>query len=956
MAIVVGLSIAANAANFTSTQSGSWGSPATWGGAGIPGAADDVTIATGTTVTLDQNRTSNNLTINNGGTLDLNISAFDMINTNTTFTNNGTLTGNAGTLFFNGSGAPGNFIQAFAGAGTYSANISVRLVGGATVNVLPSTSMTFSTASNNDNIIVFNGSVLNTANALTITAPASGANYVVANLGTVNGAGGIRTNGNVEVRVVMLNSPVEVVSGSARGFGTFNGNLTIDSGASLKITAPTDVGANLNILSGATLDLNGFSLDSTGNGATFTNNGSVINTGAFNTFNFGASSLGFTQHIATSTGTFSSNILLRLIQGVTVVLDGSVQLSNILMLGGTTLRSLSSGTLTLSGDVGNGGTIQFNGGGSFCGDAGRILIRSSVPGTQRLWSGVGTFSMTDVNVMDQAGSAAINVIGGVNSGNNGANWSFAPCTPGPPLGNYPNATVTLGADTTVTPSSAPTGATSINISSNSNFKVTFAANPTTGVVRITNAHPAGSYPVTVRAFNAAGGMTARTFTLTVTNGTACAGQPQFTAVPNPAVGVAPRSVAIGDFNNDGNQDIAFSNDGDSTVGIRLGNGSGGFSGSTIVNVGVRPFGIAVGDFNNDGRQDFATANRNSSSASVRLGDGMGGFTGTTEVPAGGNPESLAIGDVNNDGNQDLAIASLNGPFDVAIRLGNGLGGFSGTTSVVIGVNLRSVVFGDFNNDGILDLAAAGSTLVAIRLGDGSGNFSGTTVVPVSSTGISLGDFNSDGNQDFVSVDVVTDLASVRFGNGTGGFTGTTDIPIGFGPEKVAVGDFNNDGKQDFASANRDGTVSIVTGNGLGGFTLVTNETVGGGTRSVAIGDFNNDGKQDFTTTSLDNSLDADHISVRLGGCPTAARVAISGRVMTPEGRGIRNAMVTLTDNQGVINRALTSARGIYRFDDVEAGHTYILAIRSRRYQFESQVISVTDDLTGVDFIASPSNN
>ncbi|MCA1602827.1 MAG: hypothetical protein LC776_14740 [Acidobacteria bacterium] len=76
--------------------------------------------------------------------------------------------------------------------------------------------------------------------------------------------------------------------------------------------------------------------------------------------------------------------------------------------------------------------------------------------------------------------------------------------PTPTLGNYPNTMVVVGANTTVTPDAAPTGATSINVATDSNFKGTFVANPITGVVRVTNAHPAGSYTVTVKAFDAGG--------------------------------------------------------------------------------------------------------------------------------------------------------------------------------------------------------------------------------------------------------------------------------------------------------------------------------------------------------------------------------------------------------------------------------------------------------------------
>ena len=45
-----------------------------------------------------------------------------------------------------------------------------------------------------------------------------------------------------------------------------------------------------------------------------------------------------------------------------------------------------------------------------------------------------------------------------------------------------------------------------------------------------------------------------------------------------------------------------------TVSIRLGDGLGGFSGSTEVSVGSGPFSVAIGDFNGDGKQDLAVAN------------------------------------------------------------------------------------------------------------------------------------------------------------------------------------------------------------------------------------------------------------------------------------------------------------------------------------------------------------
>src|SRR5450631_3348580 len=84
------------------------------------------------------------------------------------------------------------------------------------------------------------------------------------------------------------------------------------------------------------------------------------------------------------------------------------------------------------------------------------------------------------------------------------------------LGNYPDTSVSLSGDTTVTPDATPTNTTSINVSTNSNFNGTFAASPTTGVVTVTDAHPAGTYKVTVTAFGP-GGPTTKTFALTIIN-------------------------------------------------------------------------------------------------------------------------------------------------------------------------------------------------------------------------------------------------------------------------------------------------------------------------------------------------------------------------------------------------------------------------------------------------------
>ena len=148
----------------------------------------------------------------------------------------------------------------------------------------------------------------------------------------------------------------------------------------------------------------------------------------------------------------------------------------------------------------------------------------------------------------------------------------------PILGNYPDTSLKLSTDTTVTPDAAPTNTTSINVSTATDFKGKLASDPMTGVVRVTDAHPAGTYTVTVTAFDCGGATATKTFMLTVTTPVTCT-PVSFAAATNFGAGDDPHSVAVGDFNGDGKQDLAVANYGLSdNVSILLGDGAGNFSG------------------------------------------------------------------------------------------------------------------------------------------------------------------------------------------------------------------------------------------------------------------------------------------------------------------------------------------------------------------------------------------
>jgi len=84
--------------------------------------------------------------------------------------------------------------------------------------------------------------------------------------------------------------------------------------------------------------------------------------------------------------------------------------------------------------------------------------------------------------------------------------------------------------------------------------------------------------------------------------------------------------------------------------------------------------------------------------------------------------------------------------------------------------------------------------------------------------------------------------------------------------------------------------------------------------------------------------------------PIYRETELSGRVTTPDGRGLRNATVTITDSKGNRRSAATGSFGNYRFEDVKGGESYVVAVTSQRYRFTSRVVNVADSLMDVDFV------
>lgn len=347
----------------------------------------------------------------------------------------------------------------------------------------------------------------------------------------------------------------------------------------------------------------------------------------------------------------------------------------------------------------------------------------------------------------------------------------------------------------------------------------------------------------------------------------------------------PVSMAMGDFNGDGREDLVTVSFSSNNVSILLGNGDGTFAPPVNYATQYYPNSLAVGDFNGDGKLDIAVTNlcgdsntcQRKGTVSILLGNGDGTFQPQMDFgTAGFHPVSVAVGDFNGDKKLDLAVANSCGATssceaprsNVVILLGDGDGTFQQGNTLHVGAYAQSVAVADFNGDGKLDLAVAdnGDGTASILPGNGDGTFSQQVDYATGSSpySVAVGDFNGDGKVDLAIADDDNEdgaEVSVLLGNGDGTFQPHVDYPTGQMPLWVVVSDLNGDSKQDLVVANSYGnTVSVLLGNGDGTFQPSVDYGVQSGPSAVVVGNFSGNGSPDVIAANAGTST----VTVLLG--------------------------------------------------------------------------------------------
>ena len=321
-----------------------------------------------------------------------------------------------------------------------------------------------------------------------------------------------------------------------------------------------------------------------------------------------------------------------------------------------------------------------------------------------------------------------------------------------------------------------------------------------------------------------------------------------------------RRLEVADFDGDGHVDVVTVDEQSQarTVTLSLGNGDATFRAPRSLTVGFHPFDIAVGDFDGDGNPDLATV-EGGDTISLLLGHGDGTFDPRVILPVAPNLQHLAAKDLNADGLADLVAVSgwpTGSPSPnvfaaLHVLLAQGAGAFSAAASIDVERPAGSLRVVDVNADTVPDIALTTEGGIQKLRGRGDGSFEAPVPLVDAEDWVggffALVDVNGNGADDLVMFG--NGEVRVRLGDGAGGFGPASRFASSGAP--MAALDLDRDGAIDLV-LSKGRSLVLDRGRGDGSFVApsLTPADPAGGYYSMAVGDFDGNQSLDVALASM----------------------------------------------------------------------------------------------------------
>ncbi len=325
-------------------------------------------------------------------------------------------------------------------------------------------------------------------------------------------------------------------------------------------------------------------------------------------------------------------------------------------------------------------------------------------------------------------------------------------------------------------------------------------------------------------------------------------------------------AAIGDYNNDGLEDVYVTRQSGEANLLYHNNGDGTFT-DVAVAVGLADTNDGMmslwGDIDNDGDLDLYVGNRNGNDVLYLNEDGQ--FTdisASAGITSPYQPRSLNFADIDLDGDLDINIANINDPN--VLYQNNGDNTFNNVV-ISAGASDSQIAQGaiffdyDFDSDADLYLTHDANQTFILYENNGQGSFQNVaaqtdTDLEKQGMGVDVADFNQDGHQDMYFTNLYENSLLINDGDGT-----YTDISATANIEDLGMGwgiicmDYDNDTYADIYVCNESNVQPmrpniLYRNNGDETFTAVSNGLpVGSNYRGTgaACADFNDDGMTDI---------------------------------------------------------------------------------------------------------------
>ena len=323
------------------------------------------------------------------------------------------------------------------------------------------------------------------------------------------------------------------------------------------------------------------------------------------------------------------------------------------------------------------------------------------------------------------------------------------------------------------------------------------------------------------------------------------------------VGDKPGGLAVGDFDEDGDIDIAVANTNDDTISLLKNEttvrGQVTLTESIIAadyytddSVEVKPTDVAVGNFSDSGHIDLVIANKGDSMVVIVEGPlfSVGFMPNGNQFDAPGGSDGVNPGDVNND--KDLDVIHVMGSGGNASILKGNVGVTSSYGMPILidmGDSLSEHLVADLDTNGKDDLIVADpdSNAISIALQNADGTYRTPAILQLDATlvggyvspqSIAVMDIDNDGDLDLavVAQNDSNNMVTVLLRNDSpvgGGVVSFTDIsqPQGEGlnPLMARASDIDNDGFDDLLMLTD--TVAFRNGDAVGSTRTMLNDFV-----------------------------------------------------------------------------------------------------------------------------------